>query len=226
VITVAAVLSVAAALLTWNFAAQANDRPRANQTSQVLPVIIGASSAAASSTPLNQPPVNTTAVGQKIDTTRATYAAHLPDGAGTLYLAVRDGSAVAYLCDGKKLEVWFKGTAAAGKLALTGKNGATIAGSFDATTATGRITVQGRSIPFDVPKVQKPSGLYRAAAKVRNADVQGGWIVLPDGSQVGVLTVADSPEPAPSLDTASRTATVDGTVLVASEIDVNSGAGF
>ena len=160
------------------------------------------------------------------DRTRATYAAHLPDGGGTLYLALRDGVAIAYLCDGKRLEAWFRGSAADGKFRLTGKKGATLQGSFTADRASGEVTVGGESRLFSIPAVHKPSALYRAAAKVRNAEVKGGWIVLPDGRQVGVLQVDGTPQPAPPLDTANGAAVVDGDAISAAPIDIDRGTGF
>ena len=69
--------------------------------------------------------------------------------------------------------------------------------------------------------VAKPSGLYRATATVRNAKVVGGWIVLPDGSQVGVVTVDDVPQPAPAIDPGTGAVTVDGAALTAVPVTGN-----
>ncbi|MCO8277499.1 serine/threonine protein kinase [Actinoplanes sp. TRM 88003] len=160
------------------------------------------------------------------DTTRVTFAAHLPGGKGTLYLALRDGVATAYLCDGNRVEAWFSGTVSAGTFDLTGKKGGTLAGRFTDDEATGSVDAKGISTDFTIPRVYKPSGLYKAAGKVRNAEVKGGWIVLPDGSRVGVLSVGDQPQPAPSLEADGLTASVDGEALTVTEVDVDSGSGF
>jgi hypothetical protein len=157
---------------------------------------------------------------------RATYAAHLPNDAGTLYIAVRDGQGKAYLCDGDKVEAWFKGTADNGQLAMPGVKAGKLTGTFSQASADGTVTVKGRAVDFKVPMVVKPSALYRASAKVRNAKVDGAWIVLPSGQQVGVLTTDGTPAPAPSLDTTTLTADVDGTAVPATEIDVYAGTGF
>jgi serine/threonine-protein kinase len=74
--------------------------------------------------------------------------------------------------------------------------------------------------------VHKPSALYKAAAKVRNAEVKGGWIVLPDGRQVGVLKVDGTARPAPPLNTAGGVAVVDGSTVTATPIDIDGGGGF
>ncbi|WP_328475323.1 serine/threonine protein kinase [Actinoplanes sp. NBC_00393] len=186
-----------------------------------MPAVSAPASAAAPMASIRVATVAATAA----ERTRATYAARLPGGAGTLFLALRDGVAIAYLCDGNRVEAWFRGTVAGGAYHLTGKQG-TLDGVFTSAKATGRITLGDRDIVFAVPAVRKPSALFRAAADVRGARVKGGWIVLPDGTQVGVLTVGDEPRPAPSLDTVGRTATLDGAAVAATAIDTEDGSGF
>ena len=159
------------------------------------------------------------------DRTRATFAGRVEGGAGTLAISLRDGVAIAYICDGKRVEAWLKGTAGAGRITLTGK-GARITTTFDERRARGEVTVAGRTNSFDIGIAKKPSGLYRAAARVRNAEVVGSWIVLPDGSQVGVLRNAGVPGPAPALDVTGRTTTVDGSQVRTSTVDVDTGEGF
>jgi serine/threonine-protein kinase len=166
-------------------------------------------------------PVKTIQVGNPVTEVRLTFAARLE--IGTLFVAVRDGRAIAYLCDGDKVEVWFQGPALAGELALSSKAGATLTGSFKAGAATGSVTFGGRNAKFRIPSVKKPSGLYRAAGQVRDAQVKGGWIVLADGTQTGVLTVGGKPQPAPPLDTTTRTA---GEGIEATAVDAESGEGF
>ena len=153
-------------------------------------------------------------------------AAHLPAGAGTLYLALRDGKAMAYFCDGKKVEAWYRGTASGGRLNLVGRNGNSLTGEFGPTSATGRVTFKSRSTNFKIRAVRKPSGLYRASAKVRNAKVDGTWIVLPDGTRTGVLVSDGVPGPAPDLDIAAATALIGGTATPVVEVDVETGAGL
>jgi serine/threonine-protein kinase len=172
------------------------------------------------------PPTEAVATSAAADRTRATFVGHVDNDAGTLAISLRDGVAIAYICDGNKVEAWLKGTAADGRLALTGKNGAAITATFDAARVRGKVTVIGRTNTFTLAPARKPSGLYRTAAKVKNATVVGSWIVLPDGRQVGVLTEGDQVGPAPRLDVAGRTATVDGTAVSASTIDVDTGEGF
>jgi serine/threonine-protein kinase len=158
---------------------------------------------------------------------QATYAGRVIGGGGTIAIAVRDGRAIAYLCDGKRLEAWLSGTASGGTLALTGAKGARLDGTLANGVASGTVQAAGREFRFSVGVVKAPSGLYRASAKVRNATVVAGWIRLPDGSYVGAYTAdGGEPAPAPALDPATRTATLDGTTLAATPIDGETGSGF
>lgn len=170
----------------------------------------------ASAPPAPTPAATSAAPAAKVN---AVWAGSTDGGAATIAISVKDGIAVAYLCDGKRAEAWLQGTAADGKLALTGAKGAKLDGTFGGGKATGTVTAAGKQFTFTAPAVAKPSGLYRAVADVRNAKVVGGWIVLPDGSQVGVLTTNGAPAPAPSLDPATGAVTVDGTPITATPVD-------
>jgi hypothetical protein len=157
---------------------------------------------------------------------RGNYAGHVP-GAGQLALVVRDGEAIAYLCNGRSVEVWLQGTATGGMLQLSGQADASLVGRVDADHAAGTVVVNRASLEFDISSVTEPSGLYRATTRLAGATVRAGWIVLPDGSQVGVLTTDGSgPQPAPRLDVGTRRATIDGVPLTAVPIDGDTGSGF
>ena len=49
--------------------------------------------------------------------------------------------------------------------------------------------------------------------------IVGGWIVLADGTQVGITRKAGTPSPAPKLNVADRSAVVDGTTITAAVVD-------
>jgi serine/threonine-protein kinase len=227
-ITLAAGVAVAAVLAALSMTAASRDR--AGRTAGIAgpPAVVAGTPAteAPIQAPEILPPTTPLAASAPADRTRATFAGHVDNKGGTLAISLRDGRAIAYICDGKRLEAWLKGTASDGRFALKGKNGAAITGTFSTGGAQGRVTAAGRTNSFTLGIASKPSGLYRAATKVRNADVVGSWIVLPDGGQVGVLTEAGRPEPAPALDVTSRITTVGGTQVAATTIDVDTGEGF
>jgi hypothetical protein len=227
-ITLAVGVVVAAVLAGLSMTAAAGNR--AGRTAGIAgpPAVVAGTPAAEApiQAPEILPPTTALAASAPADRTRATFAGHVDNKGGTLAISLRDGRAIAYICDGKRLEAWLKGTASDGRLALEGKQGATITGTFTIRGAQGRVTAAGRTNSFTLGIASKPSGLYRTATKVRNADVVGSWIVLPDGRQVGVLTEAGRPRPAPALDVASRITTVGGTQVAATTIDVDTGEGF
>ncbi len=139
-----------------------------------------------------------------------TFAAKVTGSRAYIALAARGNKAIAYVCDGRRVESWLQGSTAGGLLSLTGPHGGRIVGTVDGGTATGSFRLSTGSWQFQAPIVRPPSGLYQASAIVRRARVTAGWIVLPSGKQVGVLTRDGVPVPAPRIDPASGWTTVDG----------------
>ncbi len=225
-VTLGVVLAVAGALIGVNIATAADRRADRQNAATIEASSPAATPTAGQGVALPTEPVRTGPATSAPAPVRITLAGHVADDAGTLAISIRDQIAIAYICDGTKVEAWLKGTAKNGTLSLTGKNGSKIVGTFDRDSAEGRVTVIGKTHDFKLGTVKKPSGLYRTSAKVRNAQVKGSWIVLPDGRQVGVITAGGKVGPAPALDVANRTTTVDGAPVAVTAIDVDSGAGF
>ncbi|WP_410638951.1 hypothetical protein [Amycolatopsis sp. lyj-346] len=184
---------------------------------------VGAASTTATATPAT--PATISEPPKPEAPARADYAGKVTGGGASIAVSARDGHAIAYLCDGKKLEAWLQGVAVGGKLELKGAPDAGLAGSFDPTSATGTVTAAGKTYRFTVPAAKKPAGLYRAAPKVKGKAAKVGWIVQPDGSQVGILTTEEGPAAAPPLDPAAATATVDGASVTAEAISGLAGTG-
>jgi hypothetical protein len=163
---------------------------------------------------------------------RADYAGRVKGGVhASVAISIHGTQAIAYACNGSSVEAWLKGTAAGGRLALTGKNGAVLTGSYDSRRAFGNVSADGITYAFSVYTVKKPSGLYRATADVRGATIKAGWIVLPDGTQVGSLesnpdAAAPSATAAPPLDVTAGTAQDANTVLHVISISGTTGSGF
>jgi serine/threonine protein kinase len=226
-VTLAAAVVAAAVVTGLNLTTSADART-GNLVTQVSipPAVTPVDKGTGTLPPTNDvalPPLNTPAA-EKL---RVTMAGKVDDDAGTLAISIRDGQAIAYICDGDRLEAWLKGTAKNGLLNLSGKNNTKITGLFDARRAAGEVTIEGKAHRFEIGVVRKPSGLYRLSSQVGGARVNGSWIVLPDGRQVGVLLRGETPGPAPTLDLTARTTTIDGTIVTgATTIDVDTGEGF
>jgi hypothetical protein len=126
---------------------------------------------------------------------KVTYAGVVQGNGGLVAIAIRNGRAVAYFCDGH-IESWLKGKAENNTVLLEGKN-ALITAALGGGRAQGKIEFQGHKWRFAAPVVKRPSGLYRATALVRGARIVGGWIKLPNGQSVGKFTSGDAGESAP-----------------------------
>jgi hypothetical protein len=168
---------------------------------------------------------------------QADYVAQVNGGGAAVAITVHKGKAIAYVCNGHAVAAWYRGTAAHGKLNLTGKDGARISVDYGSGHAAGSLTADGMHYTFSAPMVhgvptgQRPPGLYEATATVHGVTIKAGWIVLPGGSQVGsVEYFANSAIPptaqAPLLNLTTGTASYDGVTLVASLISGLTGSGF
>jgi len=162
---------------------------------------------------------------------RANYAGEVNGGGASVAISIHHGQAIAYVCNGSVIEAWLKGTAVNGHLTMTGKGHARLSATYRTKRAVGHVIAHGVRYTFSAPAVHKPSGLYQAIAVVRGAKIKAGWIVLPDGTQVGSLepnadATAPSAKRAPMLDVTTGTAHDGNTVLVATPISGVTGSGF
>ncbi|MEU6068074.1 MULTISPECIES: hypothetical protein [Streptomyces] len=147
----------------------------------------------------------------------ASYAGRTDDDSSSVAVSIRDGRAIAYFCDGRRKESWLKGDVGDdGSMRLTGQRGAELNGRLqEGRRIRGTVDLDGGHYAFTADKAVKPSGLYRATATVRGAKIDGGWIVLSDGRQVGILSRAGKADAAPRIDPATGAVTVDGERLTA-----------
>jgi hypothetical protein len=162
---------------------------------------------------------------------KANYAGEVKGGGASVAISIHHGQAIAYVCNGSVIEAWLKGTAANGHLTMTGKGHARLSATYRTKRAVGHVVAHGVRYTFSAPAVHKPSGLYQAIAIVRGAKIKAGWIVLPDGTQVGSVepdadAATPSAKPAPALDVTTGTAQDGDTVLVATPISGDTGSGF
>jgi hypothetical protein len=127
-------------------------------------------------------------------------------------VAVKGDQSAAYLCDGRDVEAWLRGTAKNGQVDLKSKSGKShLVGRLNGKKLTGTITLSTKDYAFTIGVAPPPAGLYRG----RGGTTTVGWIVLPDGSQVGIQTTGTTRKAAPELDPAQGGVTVDGQSLTA-----------
>ncbi|MET7390575.1 hypothetical protein ACFYPT_35335 [Streptomyces sp. NPDC005529] len=147
----------------------------------------------------------------------ADYAGRTDDDSSAVAVSLRDGKAIAYFCDGHDKESWLKGDVGGdGVMKLTSRDGAELNGTLeDGKRIRGAVDLGGRRYRFTADRAVKPSGLYRATSTVRGAKIDGGWIVLPGGKQVGVVDRDGTPSKAPAIDPETGAVTIDGHRIVA-----------
>ncbi|MFF0722925.1 hypothetical protein [Micromonospora sp. NPDC003816] len=167
--------------------------------------------------------------GTEVNSVEQNWIGQLENGA-TIAITVKNGKAEAYVCDGREMEVWLSGTVRDGKIELTGKD-AKLTGVIRGDVASGEMVVGVRRWKFtarpeektdDAPVVKSGSGtapaIYRATEEIRAAGIDGGWIMLPDGTQIGIVTWNGRPIPAPPLDPAFFTTKVNGVTITAAPV--------
>ncbi|KUN47802.1 hypothetical protein [Streptomyces olivochromogenes] len=213
-LTLLAGLLLAVFMLTLNAttgtknASSSSPEASPSATPQASPPPTGAPSSSSPPPPSKSAPPN------------ADYAGRTDDNSSAVAVSLRGGKAIAYFCDGRSKESWLKGDVKDdGTMKLTGKHGAELNGTLkDGRSIRGTVDLGGQRYAFTADKAVKPSGLYRATATVRGAKLDGGWIVLPGGKQVGILDRDGKPAAAPTIDPQTGTVTVDGQTLTASPV--------
>lgn len=143
-----------------------------------------------------------------------TYAGRTSGNEATIAFAVRGDQVAAYLCDGRQVESWLQGSIADGRLTVQGARDASAAGVVEGNAIFGTVSVNGEQWPYSAQLASAPAGLYQGSATANGVSNRIGWIVLQDGSQVGIWNRGGIRKPAPLLDPEALTdLTVDGSRL-------------
>ena len=157
------------------------------------------------------------------DVARADTFVGRVDGSDAYIAISKDGRKIGgYLCDGGTVGRWLKYTWLEKGLAplIAGTTGEELgAVRIAGGTATGMIRVGDHDLPFRAERVHAGDdpGLYWAIAKQEDRLLVGGWILLPDGTQRGAVSLLNmrtlSPLPAtaaPRLDPRSPIVEIGG----------------
>jgi hypothetical protein len=206
-LTLLAVAVLGGALLTLNMVGNPANQAAKPAASEAAPVAAAPATAAA-------PPASAAAAAPAV--AEKAYAGRSAGNEVTVAIAVKNGRAVGYICDGKKVEAWLEGTLSGPDLALKSKDGAsTIEGTADENKSFGTVAVGGKQWPFAAQAAKAPAGLYEGRAQVRGVVNRIGWIVLQDGTQTGLRDQGPDKVAAPVLDPAHPEAVVVDGVPVA-----------
>ena len=198
----------------------------ADPARQAAPVAAAAESPPAEAPPPEIPPPDPAAAEPPAAVpspavVEAVWAGRSSGNEVTVAVAVRDGRAVAYVCDGEQVEAWLEGALTGDVLALTGAD-AVLDATVDETAALGSVTVAGVSWPFSAQVVQAPDGLYDGRANVDGVAVRIGWIAL-DGTVTGGARADGEVVDAPAFDpTAPAATSLDGAPVIVTPVDGSS----
>jgi hypothetical protein len=153
-------------------------------------------------------------------TLQAVYSGKTGGGEATVAVAVNGDRAAAYLCDGTRIETWLQGSVTGDQVVLTGRDTAALIGTVSGTTLSGTVvTSTGQGWLFSAEEARPPAGIYEARTTIDGLATRIGWVVLPDGTQVGIQNVSGNRSPAPALDLEDTTFTLDGAAQEATPVD-------
>jgi hypothetical protein len=151
---------------------------------------------------------------------QAVYSGKTGGGEATVAVAVNGDRAAAYLCDGTRIETWLQGSVTCDQVVLTGRDTAALIGTVSGTTLSGTVvTSTGQAWLFSAEEARPPAGIYEARTTIDGLATRIGWVVLPDGTQVGIQNVDGERSPAPALDLEDTTFTLDGAAQEATPVD-------
>jgi hypothetical protein len=210
--TLVAVVLLGAGLLVANMLSNPANQTTAAPAPSAAAAAAPGEAAAAEPAPAEPPPAEPAVVEK-------AYTGRSAGNEVTVAIAVKNGKAVAYACDGKKIEAWLEGTLTGDSLSLSGKT-SSITATLDDKASFGTVTVDGKEWPFSAKGVASPAGLYEGRGNVDGVAARVGWIVQEDGSVTGVENAGGSPKPAAALDPTNLGATMsDGSPVTVTALD-------
>jgi hypothetical protein len=210
--TLVAVVLLGAGLLVANMLSNPANQTTAAPAPSAAAAAAPGEPAAAEPAPAEPPPAEPAVVEK-------AYTGRSAGNEVTVAIAVKNGKAVAYACDGKKIEAWLEGTLTGDSLSLSGKT-SSITATLDDKASFGTVTVDGKEWPFSAKGVASPAGLYEGRGNVDGVAARVGWIVQEDGSVTGVENAGGSPKPAAVLDPTNLGATMsDGSPVTVTALD-------
>lgn len=207
VITLLAVAALAVVLVGLNVTT-------ASQTVTPPPVVAEPAATQAPPSAVALPPPAAPQQAPPVALQQAAYAGRTSGNEATIAIAVRDGQVAAYVCDGRQVEGWLEGTIVDGRLTVQGARDASATGVVEGNAVFGTVSVNGEQWPYSAQLASAPAGLYQGSATANGVSNRIGWIVLQDGSQVGIWNRNGVRKPAPLLDPEAPSGlTVDGSQL-------------
>jgi hypothetical protein len=150
----------------------------------------------------------------------AVYAGRSSGNEVTLAVVTDGAKAAGYVCNGRTVEAWLQGSVHGNQVSMTGLDGAGLTGSLSGLAMFGTVTPgAGLSFPFSAELSPDPAGVYQARITVNGLATRIGWVVLPNGTQMGVAVAGTTKWAAPPLDLVNDSFTLGGASFTASDVD-------
>jgi hypothetical protein len=211
-VTLGAVAALGVGILLVNMSKE-ETAPQANPYSHSTTTAAEATAAPPPPAPSTPPPPAFPA--------KADYVGKIPIAAGTITveITVLSDKAVAYACDGNRVESWLRGSASNGVVSLANKDKTSrLEGRLEGNAVVGTLWIGAKKWDFKAEPAQPPAGLYI----YDTAGVRSSWIVDANGGVTGVQRQPDgSTGPAPGL-SLDRTSVINGRTVVASRVEGDS----
>ena len=123
---------------------------------------------------------------------KIVYAGYTDDDSTAIAVAILGTRAAAYLCDGDQVEAWLRGTVDGDEITPDRQERRRRSRpSWTATRSRAPSRSNDEKLDFAIREAKRPAGLYRA----KGSKTTIGWIVLPNGSQVGIQTTGEESSP-------------------------------
>ncbi|HEY7269969.1 MAG TPA: hypothetical protein VH951_09095, partial [Dehalococcoidia bacterium] len=117
---------------------------------------------------------------------------------GNLYIGMvilSTGESLTYVCDGDQTGQWFRGNANGETLHVETADGLLQANLTDKSVAGSVRLGNGQTYTFTAPRATGIAGLYRSVKAQGDVSYVGGWIVLADSSQRGLVSATKAAPP-------------------------------
>ena len=116
---------------------------------------------------------------------RATYVAQVHGGGAAVAISVTGERASAYVCKGSAIEVRLSGTAAGGRLTLTGRGHAQLRATYNFRKAVGDVLANGIRYTFSAPVSRKSSAEHESIRSQCEGESRAGTGAGQDGGHGG-----------------------------------------
>jgi hypothetical protein len=211
-VTLGAVAALGVALLLVNISNESEPAP-ASKPAASSPTAPASPGPESSTTPA-QPAL-------EVFPAKADYVGKIAtdNGVITLEITIDGAKTVGYACDGKKVEVWLRGSAENGVVSLDNKDKTShLAGRLEGGKVVGTLAIRQQQWDFVAAPVQPPAGLY----VYQQSGSRTSWIIDENNGVTGVQRQPDgSTSPAPSLST-DGTAVINGQTITATRVEGSS----